>query len=190
MNPRYVSAGWRIPAGSRGTSLLEVLMTIIIMSFGLLGLAALQAKAYTAEFESYQRGQALILLADMVSRMENNTADIAGYKTTDPLGTGATDSADCTSLTTRASIDKCEWSKAVKGASEKTSGGSNQGAMIDARGCIQETTAGTEYLVSVVWQGQSATSAPATTCGSGLYDADNTRRAVTTVVRVADLAAS
>ena len=45
-----------------GSSLIEVLMAIIILTFGLLGLAALQGKANTAELEAYQRGQALIFL--------------------------------------------------------------------------------------------------------------------------------
>lgn len=179
---------------SRGTSLIEVLVTIIILTFGLLGLAALQGRANTAELESYQRGQALILLQDMVSRMENNPANAANYVTGSALGSGATDATDCGTAvspsTTLAMIDQCEWSKALKGASE-VKGGTKQGVMINGRGCV-ELVAGTSnrYMISVVWQGLTPTTAPTTTtCGNGLYDSPETRRAVTSIVQIADLAA-
>jgi type IV pilus assembly protein PilV len=177
----------RHSGASRGTSLIEVLMAMFILTFGLLGLAALQGRANSAEMESYQRGQALILLQDMVSRMENNTANAASYVTATALGTGTPD-VDC--VGTRAAIDQCEWSKALKGASE-TKGTAKQGAMINGRGCIEVKVAAKEYTVAVVWQGFAKTIAPATTaCGSDAYDSADTRRAVTSIVRVADLAAS
>lgn len=177
------------PARSRGTSMLEVLVTILILTVGMLGLAALQGKAHTSELESYQRGQALILLQDISSRMESNLSGAAGYITaTSGVGTGATDATVCTTLATRAAIDLCEWSKALKGSSEQK-GTTKQGAMIDGRGCV--ASAGTNvYLVSVVWQGLNATAAPATACGTGLYDSETTRRAVTMTVRVPDLTGS
>lgn len=175
------------PAQSRGTSMLEILITILILSVGMLGLAALQGKAHTSELESYQRGQALVLLQDINSRMEGNMGDAANYVTAGE-GTGATDAADCTALGTRAAIDLCEWSKALKGSSE-TKGGSTQGAMIDGRGCVA-TTGTNVYLLSVVWQGLGATAAPATACGQNLYDSEATRRAVTMTFRVPDLSGS
>ena len=177
------------PAQSRGTSMLEILITILILSVGMLGLAALQGKAHTSELESYQRGQALVLLQDINSRMEGNMNDAANYVTTG-VGTGAIDAADCTTSGTRAAIDLCEWSKALKGSSE-TKGGSTtkQGAMIDGRGCV--TATGTSvYLISVVWQGLDATAAPATACGQNLYDSEATRRAVSMPFLVPDLSAS
>jgi type IV pilus assembly protein PilV len=181
---------------SRGTSLIEILVTIIILTFGLLGLAALQGKANVAELESYQRGQALILLQDMANRMENNRTKAADYVTSTALGTNATDATDCgttvTPSTTLAMIDQCEWSKALKGASEiKTGTTTKQGAMIDGRGCIEAVTGtANQYRIAVVWQGLTTTSAPTTTaCGSGLYGSELTRRAVTSIVQIADLAA-
>jgi type IV pilus assembly protein PilV len=178
---------FRVFARSKGMSMMEVLMTIIIMTFGLLGLAALQGRAHTGELESYQRGQALILLQDMVDRMESNTSNAASYVTATPVGTSASDATDCTSggTATRAATDLCEWSKALKGSAEMQSG-SAQGAMINGRGCVQEVVAGQQYLVSVVWQGISRTKAPTTTCGSdaGLYDSAETRRAVTALVQL------
>jgi len=178
------------PARSRGSSMLEILVTLLILAIGMLGLAALQGQAHTAELESYQRGQALVLLQDVSSRMEGNLANAAGYVTTG-VGTGATDAADCTTLASRAAIDLCEWSKALKGSSE-TKGGSTvkQGAMIDGRGCVAATAVANVYTLSVVWQGLNKTVAPSTACGQNLYDSEATRRAVTMTFRVPTLSGS
>ncbi len=193
MFPGKHSRRFPAPGANRGTSMLEILITIVILTFGMLGLAALQARAHTAELESYQRGQALILLQDMVSRMDANRTAAANYVTASALGTDATDLTDCTTGATRAAIDQCEWSKAIKGSSEtKTVSGTttNQGAMINGRGCVQAIAGITNaYMISVIWQGLNPTAAPASTCGSGLYDSEPTRRAVNAVFQVADLAA-
>jgi type IV pilus assembly protein PilV len=74
----------------------------------------------------------------------------------------------------------------LKGASE-VQGATKLGAMINARGCVQEKISGKEYLIVVVWQGLNKTIAPSATCGAGLYDSDETRRAVSTIIRVAEL---
>jgi len=52
--------------------MIEVLVTFVILVVGLLGLIGLQARSQQAELESYQRGQALILLQDIVDRMNAN----------------------------------------------------------------------------------------------------------------------
>ncbi len=184
-----------VPAHSRGTSMLEILITILILTVGMLGLAALQGKAFTSELESYQRGQALILLQDIYSSMEGNMSKAADYVTSsDGLGTGVNDVICCGCAykvphPTRAEIDLCEWSKALKGTAE-AQGGANQGAMINGRGCVATTATANVYLISVVWQGLNATAAPATECGKTLYDSEATRRAVTMTFRVPDLAGS
>src|SRR5262249_18984225 len=53
----------------RGTSLIEVLVTLLILAFGLLGVAGLQSKMGLAEMESYARSQALLVLSDMAERL-------------------------------------------------------------------------------------------------------------------------
>lgn len=173
-----------------GTSMLEILMAIVILSFGLLGLAALQGKMHTAELESYQRGQALILMQDIVNRIENNPGNVASYVTTTPLGTGATDTSDCTSETLPSARDRCEWSKALKGASE-TQGGVSKGTMLDGRGCVTATANLREYQVAIVWKAmnQGVDVSGITSCGSASYTPALTRRAVTTTVQIPDLSA-
>jgi type IV pilus assembly protein PilV len=163
-----------------GTSMIEVLVAIVIVVVGLLGLAGLQSRATLAEMESFQRAQALILLQDMVDRINANRRNSAAYVTTAPLGTGMS-VADCAALT-GAAMDRCEWSNALLGAAE-TQAGAAIGAMIGARGCVEvlSATMPRRYRVSVVWQGLNPTAAPGgTACGAGQYGANElSRRAVT-----------
>ena len=49
----------------RGFTLLEVLITIVILAFGLLGLVGLQTRMQLTEAEAFQRTQATLLLADV-----------------------------------------------------------------------------------------------------------------------------
>lgn len=173
-----------------GGALLEVLITVIILAFGLLGLAGLQGKIQVAESESYQRAQAILLVSDMVERISVNGANAAAYVTATPLGTGDSQPATCTALAVGVARDQCEWSNALKGAAEK-SGTSNVGAMLGARGCVTQLQAANPaagvctpgiYQVSVVWQGLNKTAAPSLTCGQGLYGEETYRRAIASQV--------
>ncbi|BEP35598.1 hypothetical protein GmRootV59_25690 [Variovorax sp. V59] len=194
----------RSPAASharaqRGATLLEVLVTLLIVSFGLFGLVGLQARLQSSEMESYQRSQALILLNDMASRIETNRRMASSYVTTAPLGAGAT----CpTATATRLQVDVKEWCNSLQGAAE-TSSGTKLGAMIGGRGCVQDL-GNNEYLITVAWQGLVPTAAPpeGVPCGKDMYDAaapasasepalacssDRCRRTVTTLVRIGNL---
>ena len=62
----------KISQSQYGATMIEVLITIVILAFGLLGLVGLQAKVQLADFESYQRAQAVVLLSDMVDRINAN----------------------------------------------------------------------------------------------------------------------
>lgn len=74
-----------------GFSMIEVLVTIVILMIGLLGLAGLQARALTSQMESYQRAQALVLLKDMAGRINANrlAASCYGMTSAQYLGTGS-----------------------------------------------------------------------------------------------------
>lgn len=175
--------------------MLEVLVTIVILAFGMLGLAGLQGKIFVAEMESYQRGQAVLLLNDMVERVNANRDAAASYvllpATVPPaapttIGTDGNPPADCSAVAAGVARDQCEWSNALKGAAE-TSGTAKVGGMIGALGCItqvqpQNTAAGTctpgIYLVSIAWQGLNATSSPSVLCGQGSFGSDDRLRRV------------
>jgi type IV pilus assembly protein PilV len=177
----------------RGAGLVEILVSIVILTFGLLALAGLQTRMNTAMLESYQRAVALTLLQDMTQRVQVNSANGAAYITT-AAGTGSTVATNCTTLASRALIDVCEWSNALLGAQEQNTGGDAVGAMIGARGCVEQiqtadTTSGVcrpaIFRVTVAWQGMSATVAPAVACGPNQYGSDDKlRRAISSRVVV------
>jgi type IV pilus assembly protein PilV len=176
-----------------GTSLIEVLVTLIILAFGLLGIAGLQGKMSLAEMESYQRSQALLGLTDMTERMMGNSANAASYVTTGTIGTGDGEPVDCTTITVGPNRDLCEWSNFLKGASEQKSA-ANIGGMVGAVGCITQLQAFNAalgvcsagiYQVSVAWQGMNPTASPALLCGQGSYGANGAyRRAIAATVTV------
>ncbi len=178
---------------NRGATMIEVLVTLVIIAFGLLGMVGLQLRLQVSEMESYQRSQALLLLNDMASRISTNRGNAASYLTTaaNPLGAGMT----CpTTTSTVAQQDAGEWCNALQGAGE-LSGTSKVGAMVGGRGCVESV--GGDYLITVAWQGLTSISAPPSSvaCGANSYNGvtgttcanDLCRRAVTTIVRIANL---
>jgi type IV pilus assembly protein PilV len=189
-----------IAQGERGTTMMEVLVTILILAFGMLGLAGMQMKVHTAEMESYQRAQAVVLLSDMVERMNanrgavTNDSYVLGTTGNSPLGTDNTvqPAWPCAGLSI-AARDQCEWHHALLGVAEK-SAAANVGAMIGARGCIEKIQQWTGapscnpgiYQVTVTWQGLNPTSAPLLGCAADKYAGQTTlRRAVSTTVSIA-----
>ena len=180
------------PPRQHGTSLLEVMITMVLVAFGLLGIAAFQAKAQVGSLEAYQRAQAVLLLEDMQSRINGNAAQAEAYVTTSPLGTNDAQPADCSSAAAGSARDLCEWSRALKGSAEVLAS-ANVGAMTGARGCITQVQAKDEstgvctqgiYQLTIAWQGMHPTLAPTQACGRDSYGADDKlRRAIS--VRVA-----
>jgi type IV pilus assembly protein PilV len=179
----------------RGVSLVEVLVTMVVLGFGLLGIAALQAKSQVGAVESYQRAQAVVLLQDMRARLAGNPANAADYVTDTALGTDDGQPADCTTVAAGSARDKCDWSQALKGAAiagAQSSGSTT--AVIGARGCVEviQTENAAKgvcqpgiYRVSVAWQGLHPTVASNLACGQGRYGADDAdRRAIAVQVAI------
>lgn len=165
-----------------GFSMIEVLITIAILMVGLLGLAGLQARVSTAEFEAYQRAQAVVILQDMVDRMNANKKNLSSYVTTNIGSSGV--KQDCTGKT-GAALDLCQFSNELVGAAE-TAGSQNVGAMIGARACITNPAVNL-YYVTIVWQGLVPTAKPDVDCGTNAYGDDRLRRSVSAPVRFATL---
>jgi len=192
------------PPRQRGFTLLEVLVSLVIMVFGLLGLIGLQAFTQVATFESYQRGQALILAQDMADRISTNRGAALCYNLSSPT-TGSpwagmpaanpvpTCTAAVGTAATRAiaNTDLAAWDAALKGAGE-VSGGAQVGGILGARGCISYDATTNSYRVAVAWQGMAATVAPNAAdanavCAINQYGNDAQRREVSVTVRIASL---
>ena len=192
--------------------LLEALVSFVIFSIGLLGLAALLSRGQQAEMESYQRSQALMLLDDMAHRIQASVSGApsiterleilecydqgAGLDT--PLGTGVTYSnISCgggtlgTAITQVINDNLQTWDGALDGGAEQF-GGENVGAMVGARGCVyrNDNATATDFSVhvAIAWQGLSATFAPtSSTCGESSYGDETLRRVVVRDLYFADI---
>lgn len=71
----------RHPKRARGFSMLEVLVALLVLSVGLLGLAALQTMGLKFNTQSYQRTQAVLNAYDIIDRIRANPGGIltGGY---------------------------------------------------------------------------------------------------------------
>lgn len=170
------------PRLQAGISLLEVMITIVILAFGLLGLAGLQMKTRTIEMESYQRAQAMVLLNGMASQFQMSRDFAASYVSAGVIGGTVKDCSGEVGV----NYDLCQWGNALSGAAE-AAGGTNLGAMVGARACVVEISAPVDttgacapgiYELTVTWQGLFKTSAPNNTCAKGTYGDDALRRAI------------
>lgn len=182
-----------------GFSMIEVMISLLILLFGLLGLVGLMATSQRAETESYQRAQALLLLQDMVARINTNRTVAPCYAITTNLanglpfaGVGSAAPPNCglgaVEAYRLANTDLATWDSLLKGSAESFSG-SNAGGVIGARGCISVDAVSGIYQVSVAWQGRVPTAAPITSmsCGAGQYGDEKLRRVVSLPLQIANL---
>lgn len=62
------------PSRQQGTTLIEALVAVVVLSIGLLGMAGLQANALKLNQTSMQRSQATILAYSILDQMRSDTA--------------------------------------------------------------------------------------------------------------------
>jgi type IV pilus assembly protein PilV len=91
--------------GHQGFSLVEVLVALLVLSIGLLGLAALQTTSLQYNTGSYFRTQATLLAYDIIDRMRANLGAVANSGSPDG---GVYDVPDATSIGSKvSSYDSC-----------------------------------------------------------------------------------
>lgn len=105
---------------NKGFTLIEVLITVVILALGLLGLAGLQINSLRNNLSAEHRGKAAQLAYDMTDRMRSNTnrnnlAQLGDYK-----NNAATEEASCIAVpvvgctgTEQAGHDKFEWEREI-----------------------------------------------------------------------------
>ena len=169
-------------ASARGISLIEVLVSLVILSLGVLAVVALQMIAKRNNADAGQRTVAAQLAYDMIERMRANSTptSLLNYQTgSAPLGRaslgttaptpncGTSDgSVQCTEPQLVA-YDMWTFERALDGASEQA-GGSNAGGLVSPTACITGPSAGGDgtYTVTIVWRGTVELPPDATvTCG-------------------------
>ena len=123
-------------ARQRGVTLVEVLVTLIVISVGLLGVAALQAISIRDNYSAYLRSQATALADDMIDRIRANRDNASSYVVS-LTGT--------LSGTSRAAVDVTDWK------SQLTASLPNVDASTVANGSISVTPIGSgRFSVRIV----------------------------------------
>ncbi|TSE28790.1 type IV pilus modification protein PilV [Tepidimonas thermarum] len=133
------------PAHNRhaGLALIEVLVTIVVMSFGLLAIAITQLSAKRSAFEASQRTYAIYLAQDLIDRIRTNTPATTSYTTASPIGGSLTGSrptcaaASCTPQE-RAAQDMWDWVSALRGAGVTVAGNAKT-TLVEPRACVAFT---------------------------------------------------
>ncbi|QTL35365.1 MULTISPECIES: type IV pilus modification protein PilV [Pseudoalteromonas] len=146
---------------NRGFTLLESLIAFMVLSFGLLGAVALQAKAKQASFDSMQRAAAVALAGDIMQRIRSNDTLNLDNQYQQVFSSTATVNGNhscfanvCTNAEI-AAMDLEQWIMAIQARE-------NTGSLDDTTVCI--TTAlepgtqgrGFNVTVSVAWAGRQA----------------------------------
>lgn len=131
-----------------GMSLIEVLISVLVLAIGILGMAGLQMNAKQTNFEALQRSTASSLVQNMMERMRANPTAVAleSYETDQ----SSAPSPDCTVTACEpddlAHWDRWEWEQLLEGASE-----SGRGGLVDPAACITHDSG--EVTVTVYWTG-------------------------------------
>lgn len=99
----------------RGFTLIEVLVSALVLSIGLVGVAGLQAFSLKNNQSSFMRSQATSLAYDLADRMRANVASANAnmyLPGTEALAVGCTSTAGC-SPQQMAQHDLAEWNNAI-----------------------------------------------------------------------------
>lgn len=174
-----------------GVGLVEVLVSMLIVSVGALSLISMQIAGKRIGYDALQRSVATTLVHDILERMRNNPLALTGY-TVNNLG-GETISSEpspnCTSAvctpTQLAARDLWEWEQNLDGAAEMLDDGSGAqkvGGLVDPRACITHSAG--VVTITIVWKGYQSMSNPAgSNCGEGLglYGSGESQRQMVSV---------
>jgi type IV pilus assembly protein PilV len=170
--------------GANGFSLIEVLIAIIVLSFGLLALAHVVGRSSQQQMEAVQRTQGMALVQDMIDRINDNRKQAAAYVGDYIPAAGV---EQCDGAPSQVAADQCEWRNRLRGV-DAYDARRLIGAPLGARACITNPEPNV-YIVAVAWQGVLATTAPAGPCGTGAFGPDANRRVHSAVVQIAQLGA-
>jgi type IV pilus assembly protein PilV len=179
----------QLPRASAGFTLVEILITVVVLSIGLLGLAGLQISGLRANMSSEARSKATLLANDIIERMRANPLGVdanqyAGITTasldcdTDPSpfcsNTSSADAENCTA-TEMATFDAWVWACGLPVAAGVQRGGI-QNFLLDGAARVTCTdndasdadacSPGSSHTVTVSWSENSPNTTETTSAGS------------------------
>ena len=183
------------PLGTeRGFSLIEVLVTVLVFSIGMLGIAGLSTVGRRATFDTVQRSTAAELAYALLEEMRSNNDALGVYVAAGVVGRGSRGSEpapDCDAVGAACTADELAthglwaWEQMLDTGFE-TAGGVGTGGLVTPTACIVGPAGGVagNYTVTIVWRGVTALTDPAlNACGAatGLYGANGEFRRMAVV---------
>lgn len=123
-----------------GLGMIEILVALLILSVGLLGLAAMQVTATKMTTQSQQKTQAILLAQDMIERVRANHANASAYSgiTVQSSDSCATDFSSAAGNV--AANDAAEWTNSVRCL------------LADGRGVVRVNAANNTVSVRLFWE--------------------------------------
>lgn len=136
-----------------GFSLLEVLVALLVLSIGLLGLAALQTMGLKFNTQSYQRTQAVLQAYDIIDRMRANpTGMAAGLYNTVGINDAAPSLPNCPcSSTQMKDYDLSQWKNAIADLLAQGQGAVCRGTLNATLDTCTDPGTGTVFTVGIQW---------------------------------------
>jgi type IV pilus assembly protein PilV len=167
-------------AAQGGCGLIEVAISLLVLSIGALGLASLQIAAKRVGFEALLRSEAAAMAMDLFERMRSNPAALQDYRH-DGVGAASgvqlvTPDRDCGVVSCSAGElarwDLWQWQQVLDGAA--TAG--SAGGLVNAMACVEID--GQWVRLEIAWEGfqQRAVEADSGGCGAGKYGPGDVRR--------------
>lgn len=191
--PRHAAAMRR----GRGFTMIEVMITVLVLSVGMLAIVSLQATAKRSTHQAWQRSLAVNLADSIIERIRINPSQAASYATglgASALGGGKKGTPSTNCRTNACDADKVvtwdlwQWEQRLDGAAAVDPDNKKAGGLIDPHGCIvfEEAGASTpntgKIRVFVTWQGLTETTDAVQdanlVCGPDDADSQATRRQV------------
>lgn len=177
-----------------GISLIEVLVTTLVFSIGVLGVSGLGVFSKRSMFDAVQRSYASELAYTMLEEMRTNKNGLGTFLATGTIGRGSLGAepapdcdavgADCTAVEF-ATHSLWAWERLLDSGLE-SAGGEDTGGLVSPTACITGPAgaAAGVYTVTIVWRGVTETTDPSlNACGAatGLYGDNNLRRRMVVV---------
>jgi len=130
-----------------GMTLIEVLVAVVVISIGLLGVAALQITSLRDNYSASLRTQASALAEDILDRMRaNRSATISSAHEYD-IAFGNTPS----DTSTQAKLDLTTWKNLLKNSLPKTSSSANADGQVVTTTTVVGTTPRNIVTVTISW---------------------------------------
>ena len=154
----------RAPVTQRGYSMIEVLVSLVVLAVGLLGVAGLQSSGMRHTYASNTNGQATVLARNMIDRMRANPEGIRDGEYDGMILPPQNSKPDCSGASCTAQqialVDEHEWDALI---SDRLPAGTAGIRCLDAT-CEDHSP----YQIRIVWDADGDGQASLANCSSSL----------------------